>query len=150
MLKQNFNYENICVIVHGDDTDDRDIFAEEDIKFWQETLQSTIKNFIVTNNMTLDRGMTRVLGLKTIYRQNAENYATIYATYATGYFNSAFLDYRIIREDEGDVERKIKNNTIEKQLLHAQASISGTLKSFGTEVRKVVSLGNKEVQYKKV
>lgn len=147
MSTNNFNYKNICVVVH-DDIDDDYPFINEDIDSWKEILNDKIKNFqIPYKNIWVKDGL--VLGNVDFYKKNGEHYATIYATYKCGYYAGACLDYIVEYEDDswGD---EVRLKTLDKKIENKCRAIEKVLRTFGTEVRKVGQFSNGEAVYEKV
>lgn len=174
MSTNNFTYRNICVVVHDtteyycepceiyqqdNDTCEecgelmRDNHCNDfygiDIENWAGLLAEKIKGFEVPTRRKWTRDEALILGSIDIERKNGEDYATIYATYKSGYYCGACLDYIVEYEDDswGD---EVRLKTLDKKIDVKCRQIAKVLRSFGTEVRKVAQFSNGEAVYEKV
>lgn len=168
MSTNNFDFENICVVVHNSTEyycDNCDIyqldnstcesckntemsdnaisdFYDDDLQYWSDTLTEKIKGFQSEVKRKWTKNEAFILGDCTFYKESGEHYATIYVTYKGGYYAGACLDYTIERENDD-----IKVKTFENKIQSKCNAITKVLRTFGQEVIKVGQFSNGEAVY---
>ena len=148
MSTNNFSFENICVIVHDDtEEDDGEFRFDMDMEFWREQLASEIKGFIPATKREWTKNEALIIGEITMHKPNGEYYASIYATYKSGYYAGACLDYVVEYEEYLEDDAHLK--TLDAKIEARTKKLAKILKTFGTPVIKVGQFSNGEAVYQK-
>lgn len=168
MSTNNFTYKNICVVVHDEteyycddcdvyqienDTckecneemnDDLDNFLpDQDIEHWASTLKYKVRSFIVPQKRQWTKNEALILGEVQFHKPNGDYFASVYATYKSGYYVGACLDY-VVEYTYDDVPRL---KTLDKKIEVKCNQIAKVLRSFGKEIVKVGQASNGEAFY---
>jgi len=180
MSTNNFRFENICVVVHNsteyycencetyqDDNStcescgskemsDNAIsdFYDDDIVYFTDTLAEKVKGFEKYDTSHKLSKWTKnealILGEVQIHKDNGEYYASVYATYKSGYYSGACLDYVVEYADVYEYGEHKKTKKLEKKIQSKCNAIAKVLRTLGTEVVKVAQFSNGEAIYKAV
>lgn len=168
MSTNNFTYKNICVVVHDSveyycdecewyqdvmDTctecgkelqpNDTTDFVDQDIENWADTLKDKIKGFEVPRERSWTKNEALILGEVQFHKPNGDYFASVYATYKSGYYVGACLDY-VVEYTYDDVPRL---KTLDKKIETKCNQIAKVLRSFGKEVVKIGQASNGEAFY---
>lgn len=148
MSTNNFTFTNICVVVHDTDVDDPHLF-DDDMEYWRSVLADKFPGIIIPTQDQWTRNESYIIAELQFHKPNGEYYASLYATYKSGYYAAACLDYVVEYEyTYDDDESKLKS--MERKIESASKKMAKVLSKFGQRVIKVAQFSNGEAVYQAV
>lgn len=140
MGTNNFTFQNICVVVDGDNVHDFDQFIDNVADY----LLDKVVGFERKTERAWTKQEALIIGEVDFHKGNGEHYATISITYKSGYYADGCLDYVT---EYTEYSKPVKR--IEKEVIQRENRIKQVLRKFGTEIKKVGQFSNGEALYEK-